>query len=272
MDNQGQNAERYRDRESQELPAARGDFFRTDSRHFRPSQAPAQPLPPGAGNLVAMVCHELRSPLAALRYAIRLWGTHTPEAPERQKLLAMIERQTARMTRLIEDLLDVSRVSSERMRLNCERIDLRRVVGHAIETTAPDIDAAKHQLTAFAPEGPVWVSGDPFRLEQVFVNLLSNAAKYTGNGGRISIRMVIERRHAVIRVRDSGIGIPPEMLPHVFDLFRQVDETSPQSRSGLGVGLAIVRSLVELHGGYVDAASRGAGKGSDFTVRLPLAD
>jgi signal transduction histidine kinase len=165
----------------------------------------------------------------------------------------------------------VSRVTSERMRLNCERIDLRKVVGHAIETTAPDIDAAKHQLTASAPEGPVWVSGDPFRLEQVFVNLISNAAKYTGNGGRISIRMELERRHAVIRVRDSGIGITPQMLPHVFDLFKQVDETSPQSRSGLGVGLTIVRSLVELHGGYVDAASRGAGKGSDFTVRLPLA-
>lgn len=271
MQNQAQDAE-YRDLEREGLPPVHEDAFRIDSRSYRRLPTTGQPLSSGAANLVAMVCHELRGPVAALRYAVRLWGSHAPEAPERQKLQAMIERQAVRMTRLLEDLLDVSRMTGERMRLNCERIDLRKVVGHAIETTASDVDAARHKLTATAPGEPVWVSGDPFRLEQVFVNLISNATKYTGNGGRISIRIEVRRRQAVIRVRDSGIGIAPQMLPHVFDLFCQVDATSSQSRSGLGIGLAIVRSLVELHGGHVVAASRGAGRGSDFTVRLPLSD
>lgn len=272
MNYQGQNAVVYRDPEREAFPPVDEDVIRVDARRYQPLPATARQLPPGAERLVAMVCHELRGPIAALRYGIRLWGSHAPEAPERQKLQAMIERQAARMSRLVEDLLDVSRVTDGRMRLNCERVDLRKVVGHAIETTAPDVDVAEHQLTDSAPERPVWVGGDPCRLEQVFVNLISNAARYTGHGGQISICVQVHGRHAVVRVRDSGIGIAPQMLPHVFDLFRQVDAASPQSRPGLGIGLTIVRSLVELHGGNVVAASRGVGRGSEFTVTLPLVD
>lgn len=272
MNNQKRHAVVYRDPQRAAFAPVDEDDFGVDARRNRTPQTTALQLPPRADNLVAIVCHELRGPIAALRYGIRLWGGHAPAAPERQKLQAMIERQAARMTRLVEDLLDVSRVTGDRMRLNCERVDLRKVVGHAIETTASGVDAAEHQLTDSAPEEPVWVSGDPFRLEQVFVNLLSNAARYTGRGGQISICTEVLGPHAMVRVRDSGIGIAPQMLPHVFDLFRQVDAASPQSRSGLGIGLTIVRSLVELHGGNVVAASRGAGKGSEFTVTLPLVD
>lgn len=220
------------------------------------------------GELLAMLCHELRGPVAAMRYAIRLWSSHAPGIPE-QQLQTMIERQAARMTRLIDDLLDVSRVTNERMPLHRERIDLRSVVAHAVETAAPEIEARGHELTSAAPQLPVWVSGDSFRLEQIFVNLLSNAAKYTEYGGRLSIRTEVQDDRAVVRVRDSGIGIAPHLLPYIFDLFRQGEETGPRARAGLGIGLAIVRSLVELHGGTVTAASSGAGHGSEFTVSLP---
>jgi signal transduction histidine kinase len=206
-----------------------------------------------------------------VRHGIRLWASHPPEAPERLPLQAMMERQIRSMTRLIDDVLDVSRVSNDRMQLQCELIDLRRIVEHAIETAASQIDARGHQLVTSAPAGPVWVMGDAFRLEQVFVNLLVNAAKYTEYEGRLAIHTEVQENRAIVRVRDSGIGIAPRLLPHIFDLFQRGDRTDAVSGSGLGIGLAIVRSLVELHDGKVTASSSGTGLGSEFAVSLPRA-
>ena len=181
----------------------------------------------------------------------------------------MIERQVRRMTQLVHDLLDVSRITHGRLHLQRERIDLRDVVNNAIETLESDIKQRNHRLTTALPDAPVWLQGDPGRLEQVFVNLLANASRYTDVGGELAVWVHLRDGQAVVRVRDSGIGIAPEVLPHLFDLFRQADEATSRSRSGLGIGLALVRDLVESHGGSVTGASAGLGEGSEFTVRLP---
>jgi signal transduction histidine kinase len=238
-------------------------------RQSRPRTAFAQQEGPNP-EVLAMVCHELRSPLASVRYALRLFvGTQAQEVAKRQQLQALMERQTVRMTQIIDDLLDVSRMKNERLQLHCERLDLRTTVGHAIDTLASEMDVRRHQVTMSAPDRPVWVTGDAARLEQVFVNLLANAAKYTGHSGQIAIRIHPRESEVIVRIRDSGIGIAPQMLPHVFELFRQAGEPVSQIGSGLGIGLAIVRNLVELHGGSVTATSRGIGHGSEFIVCLP---
>jgi len=181
----------------------------------------------------------------------------------------MIERQVRRMTRLIDDLLDVSRIAQGLMHLRRERMDLRDVVTNAIQTLESDIKQRNHRLTAELPDAPVWLQGDPGRLEQVFVNLLANASKYTNNGGELTVRVHVQDGQAIVCVRDSGIGIAPGALPQLFGLFRQADQADPRSQSGLGVGLALVRNLVESHGGSVTGTSAGLGQGSEFTVCLP---
>src|SRR6185437_831735 len=218
---------------------------------------------------LATLSHELRSPLASIQNAVRLLTTQAGEASTRQGAQALIERQVQRMTRLVDDLLEVSWISHGRLRLRRERIDLRVVVNNAIETLQPDIKERNHRLSAALPDFPVWLQGDPWRLEQVFVNLLANASKYTDAGGELAVWMHTREGQAVVRIRDSGIGIAPDALPRIFDLFRQTDEADGRSRSGLGIGLALVRNLVESHGGRVVAASAGLRKGSEFTVRLP---
>jgi signal transduction histidine kinase len=218
---------------------------------------------------LAMVSHELRSPLASIQNAMRFLSSQTEQSPARQQMQALLERQVRQMTRLVDDLLDVSRSVNGRLQLQHERIDLRSVVSHALEALAPDIEARHHRLVTASPEAPVWLQADPCRLEQVFVNLIANAVKYTNAGGELAVWVHTRGSQAVIRVRDSGIGMAPDVLPHVFDLFKQANEADPRSRSGLGIGLAVVRTLVELHGGSVTAASGGAGQGSEFTVRLP---
>jgi len=181
----------------------------------------------------------------------------------------MIQRQVRRMTQLVHDLLDVSRITHGRLHLQRERIDLRDVVSSAIETLESDIKQRNHRLTTALPDAPVWLQGDPGRLEQVFVNLLANASRYTDPGGELAVWVHLRDGQAVVRVRDSGIGIAPECLPHLFDLFRQADEAAPRSQSGRRMGLALVRDLVESHEGSVTGASAGLGEGSEFTVRLP---
>jgi len=218
---------------------------------------------------LATLSHELRSPLAAIQNALHLLSTRAGEASARQETQALIERQVRRMTRLVDDLLDVSWMSHGRLRLRRERIDLRRVVNNAIETLQPNIKERDHHLSIALPDSPVWLQADPLRLEQVFVNLLANASKYTDAGGELAVWMHTRDDQAVVRIRDSGIGIAPDALPRIFDLFRQTDEADVRSRSGLGIGLALVRNLVESHRGSVIAASAGLGKGSEFTVRLP---
>src|ERR1700694_5133759 len=217
---------------------------------------------------LAMLSHELRSPLAAIQNAVRLLSSQT-ETPPRQKTQALIERQGRRMTQLVDDLLDVSRISHGRLHLQRERIDLRVVVSNAIETLELDINERHQRLTTALPDAPVWLQADPWRLEQVFVNLLANASRYTDAGGELAVWVDTRDGQAVVGIRDSGIGIVPDALTHIFDLFKQADEVAPRSKSGLGIGLALVRKLVELHEGSVTAASAGVGQGSEFTVRLP---
>jgi signal transduction histidine kinase len=219
---------------------------------------------------LAMLGHELRNPLGSILDGIYLLGQQMQDAPASQKMQAMIERQVRGMTRLVDDLLDLSRITRGRLHLQRERIDLRDVVSNAIQTLESDIRQRNHRLSLSLPDTPVWLQADPGRLEQVFVNLLANASKYTDTGGELTVGGRIEDGLAVVLVRDTGIGIAPEVLPHLFDLFWQADATASRSKSGLGIGLALVRNLVESHGGIVTAQSAGLGQGSEFTVYLPM--
>jgi signal transduction histidine kinase len=219
---------------------------------------------------LAILGHELRNPLTAIHNGILLLSHQTQDTPAPPKIEAMIERQVRRMTRLVDDLLDVSRIIHGCLHLQCERIDLRDVVNDAIETLESDIKQRNHGLAIVLPDAPVWLVADHGRLEQVFVILLANASKYTDMGGELTVAMHVQDGQAVVRVRDTGIGIAPEVLPQLFGFFRQADETSQRSQSGLGIGLALVRNLVELHGGDVTGASAGLGQGSEFTVCLPM--
>src|SRR5439155_19688735 len=167
------------------------------------------------------------------------------------------------------DLLDISRITRGKIRLQTEPVDLTAVVARAVETSRPLIDARKHELTVTLPNEPVRVEGDPVRLAQVLGNLLNNAAKYTEEGGRIWLTLERDGAEATFRVRDTGLGIPPDMLHSVFDLFTQVERSLDRAHGGLGIGLTLVRQLVELHGGHVSAASAGTNQGSEFVVRLP---
>jgi signal transduction histidine kinase len=219
---------------------------------------------------LAMLSHELRSPLSAIHFAVALQRGQMGQAPAQQRTQALIERQLGRMRHLVEQLLDVSRITNDRLHLQCERVDLRVIVNNAIETLGSDLTERNHRLAIELPDSPVWVQADPYRLEQVFVNLVANASRYTDAGGELAVAVCVHAGdgHAVVRIRDSGIGIAPHALAHIFDLFKQANEADPRSKAGLGVGLAVVRKLVELHEGSVTAASAGIGQGSEFTVRL----
>ena len=218
---------------------------------------------------LAMLGHELRNPLATIRNSIGLLQSEQAQTCAQRRAQALIDRQVRRMLRLVDDLLDVSRIRHGHLSLRRERMDLRAAVSNAVETLASEANQRRQQLSVVLPEEPVWLQADPERLEQVFVNLLANASRYTDAGGEIVISMDLQDGHAVVRMRDSGIGIAAHALPHVFELYRQADGADPRSRAGLGIGLALVSQLVQLHGGSVSAASAGPGQGSEFTVRLP---
>jgi signal transduction histidine kinase/ActR/RegA family two-component response regulator len=218
---------------------------------------------------LAMLAHELRNPLAPIRNAIEIVRALDVKDPELTWAGEVISRQVESMVRLVDDLLDMSRIAGGKIQLQKEEIDVASVVSRAVEISRPLIDARKHSLTVTLPEERILVDGDPVRLAQVIANLLNNAAKYTGEGGRIDLRVGREANLAVFRVRDSGIGIPAEMLTNVFDLFTQVDQSLDRSQGGLGIGLTLVRRLVEMHGGTVEVSSEGPDRGSEFTIRLP---
>jgi two-component system CheB/CheR fusion protein len=218
---------------------------------------------------VTVFAHELRNSLGAIRSAAVILHMDTAADPSAVKARMLIERQVGQMKRLVEDLLDAARVPSGQLRLQCERIDLRDLAAHAAQTVEFTMQQRHHRMTTSFPDSPVWLQADPARLEQVFVNLLLNAAKYTDVGGKIGLLVEQEEGEAIVRIRDSGIGIAPDVLPHVFDLFVQADPSSCRADGGLGIGLALVRSLVERHGGRVTVVSAGPGHGSEFTVRLP---
>jgi signal transduction histidine kinase len=221
---------------------------------------------------LAMLSHELSSPLAAIHHAVRFMGREGGMAATQQQMLALIERQLTRMTALVEELRDVSRIASGHLHLQRERVDLRDIVRRTIETLEWELEERAHRLSVELPDAPVWLRADPRRLEQVFVNLLANASRYTDAGGQLALRVQVKEAEAIVRVRDSGIGIAPESLPHIFDLFKQGPAADARSGAGLGVGLAVVRNLIEMHRGSVVAASAGVGHGSEFTVRLPTVD
>ncbi|MFY0565674.1 ATP-binding protein [Archangium lansingense] len=217
---------------------------------------------------LAMLGHELRNPLAPILTALQLMQLRGDDSTERERTL--IERQVKHLVRLVDDLLDVSRVTQGRVELKREKIELSTVVAKAIEQASPLIEQREHTLTVDVPRNGLRLDADPTRLAQVFSNLLTNAAKYTEPGGRISVTAVREGGEAVVRIRDNGTGIAPETLPRVFDLFVQERQALDRSQGGLGLGLAIVRSMVTLHGGSVGVHSEGRGRGSEFTVRLPV--
>jgi signal transduction histidine kinase/ActR/RegA family two-component response regulator len=218
---------------------------------------------------LAMLSHELRNPLAPITTALRLLAARDGGRPSRER--DVIERQVAHLVRLVDDLLDVSRVTRGKVRLEPRPVPLPDVVARAIETASPLLEARRHVLEVrVAPD--LVLQADPHRVAQVIANLLSNAAKYTDPGGRIVLAAEAEGRDARIAVTDSGIGLSPALLPRVFDLFVQGERTLDRAPGGLGIGLTIVRSLVDLHGGRVTAESAGAGRGSTFTVWLPRAD
>ncbi len=220
---------------------------------------------------LAVLAHELRNPLAPIRNAVDYLMLKDIDDPDVQWARGVIGRQVAQMARLLDDLLDIARIKSGKLTLRTERLELINVLHVAVETSRPLIDTAEQELVVETPPEPIELDGDLNRLAQVVSNLLNNAAKFTARGGRI--RLIADRAggEAVISVRDSGVGIPPEMLPHVFDLFSQVDLPREERQEGLGIGLALTKRLVEMHGGTITAASEGPGKGSEFTVRLPVA-
>jgi PAS domain S-box-containing protein len=218
---------------------------------------------------LAMLAHELRNPLAPIRNALYILQLPGAPATQVERVRAMMERQIQHLVRLVDDLLDVSRIMRGKIDLRKEPLELSAVVTQAVETAQPAIDAQSHQLTVSLPPEPVRLEGDLVRLAQVLANLLNNAAKYTERGGHIWLSADREGSEVVIHVRDNGIGIAPEMLPRIFDLFVQVDRSIQRSQGGLGIGLTLVRRLVEMHGGTIRARSAGPGKGSEFIVRLP---
>jgi len=218
---------------------------------------------------LAMLSHELRNPLAPIANAVQLLRLQKNEGQVQQKARTIIERQVGQLTRLIDDLLEVSRIITGRIRLQCERSGLNGIVERAVETARPLMDQRRHELKVSLSAQPIWLNADAARLEQVVVNLLTNAAKYTADGGHIWLTVQQEGDEAVLRVRDTGVGIAPELLPHIFDLFTQAERSLARSEGGLGIGLCLVQRLVEMHGGRVEADSV-LGQGSEFVVRLPV--
>lgn len=219
---------------------------------------------------LAMLAHELRNPLAPIRNAVEIFRAVGPPVPELRSATEVIARQVHQMTRLVDDLLDVSRITRGKIELRKERVELAAVLNSAVEDSRPLIEKLGHELLVTLPPQPVYLEADPTRLSQVLSNLINNAAKYTDQAGRIWVTAERHSDHVLIRVKDTGIGIPPEMLPRVFEMFTQVDHSLERAEGGLGIGLTLVHRLVGMHGGTVEARSDGPGQGSEFIVSLPF--
>jgi signal transduction histidine kinase len=218
---------------------------------------------------LAMLAHELRNPLAPIRNAVSILKLAGEVSPQVAWCRDIIERQTGQLSHLVDDLLDVSRVTRGKLQINGEPMDLNAAVVRALEGARPLIDRRGHRLEVHLNPLPIVVNGDITRLTQVVLNLLNNAAKYTPEGGEIDVSVRAERDEGVVQVRDNGLGIAPALLERVFDLFAQGERTLERAEGGLGIGLTLARRLVALHGGTIKAESAGPGRGSTFTVRLP---
>ena len=221
-------------------------------------------------DFLAVLSHELRNPLAPITYALPLLQRE-PLGESAVRALAVIGRQVGHLSRLVDDLLDVSRITRGKVELRCEHVTLNSILTAALEAASPGVAAGRHTVKVSVPGDPIWLHADPARLAQVVTNLLNNSAKYTPRDGEISLEAGRDDHHAVIRVRDTGIGIPADALPHVFEMFRQVGHPD-QSQGGLGIGLALVKRLVEMHRGRIEAHSAGVGHGAEFVVHLPIAE
>jgi signal transduction histidine kinase/CheY-like chemotaxis protein len=219
---------------------------------------------------LATLAHELRNPLAPIRTGLDILRLRSGDAQATQRATDIMERQLRQMVRLVDDLLDVSRINTGKFTIKSGRVELKAVVNDALEVVRPYIDLHGHELQIDLPDRPVFLNGDATRLAQILSNLLNNAAKYTNRGGRVSLKATVEDRTLVLVVADTGIGLAPDMLDTVFEMFVQVDSTLERSTAGLGVGLSLARKLVELHGGSIEAHSAGLGHGSQFVVRLPI--
>ncbi len=246
--------------------AARGAVALDNARLYRNIQESDR----RKNEFLSMLAHELRNPLAPIRNAVQILKVHASAAgPTVQWARDIIDRQVQQIIRMVDDLLDVARITRGKINLRREPVDIATVVARAVETSRPLIDARKHDLTVSVPPEPIRLEGDPTRLAQVLTNLLNNAAKYTEEGGRIWLEAEREGGDVAVRVRDSGVGIPPEMIGSIFEPFTQADRSLDRSQGGLGIGLTLVRRLVELHGGSVRVSSPSPGGGSEFVVRLP---
>jgi signal transduction histidine kinase len=223
---------------------------------------------------LAMLAHELRNPLAAIMTAIGILERKPSEDTKEVRMRSIIQRQTHHLARLVDDLLDVSRITRGKVQLRRDRLDLGVLLQQVLALIRPVAEGRGLRLEASLPEHPLWMHADATRMEQVFMNLLDNATKYTDAGGSVTVHVAQEgmdgNARAVVRITDTGIGIPAHKLPAIFELFSQVDETLERTRGGLGIGLTLVRNLVELHGGIISATSSGAGRGSEFVVKLPM--
>jgi CheY-like chemotaxis protein len=219
---------------------------------------------------LATLAHELRNPLAPIRNALHLMGRVEGDIRGVEADRAMAERQVAHLARLIDDLMDIARISRGKIELRKEAVDLAAVIQRAVESARSSLEERGHSLTVTLPDAPVRLEADQTRLEQVFWNLLNNAAKYTDPAGQIRLTAERSGDEVVVRVRDTGIGIEPEMLSKVFEMFVQAGRRSDRSQGGLGIGLSLVKTLVEMHGGGIEAHSEGPGTGSEFVIRLPV--
>ena len=219
---------------------------------------------------LATLAHELRNPLAPIRNSLNILRLTRSDAPASERVLQVMERQVNHMVRLVDDLLEIARITSGKIELRLEPVEIASVIRSAIDTSRPLIDAAGHQLATKLPAEPLTVEADPVRLSQVVANLLNNAAKYTEPGGQIWVTVSRSGDDVVIAVRDTGIGISADLLPHVLEMFTQADRAKRQTQGGLGIGLALAKRLIEMHSGSVEARSEGEGRGSEFTLRLPL--
>jgi PAS domain S-box-containing protein len=238
----------------------------TDRRHIQELETAARQV----NEFIAVLAHELRNPLAPIRSAIQLMRTLPADNPAQQGLRDTIDRQSAQLTRIVEDMVDISRVTRGALAIDSAPIDIGQVVRRAVESSAPAIQTGRHALDVDLPKEPIVVKGDVLRLVQVLTNVLNNAARYTPEGGRIVVSARPEDGSAVVRVRDTGIGIPADMMGSIFNMFVQGRSPLQRVSGGLGIGLALARKIAELHGGTLEASSAGANEGSEFVLRLPL--
>lgn len=222
------------------------------------------------GEFLATLAHELRNPLATIRAGLQVQRLSGTDAQAANSVTELMERQVGHLVGLVDDLLDVNRISQGKIQLRLGRVELASVVDAAVETARSLIERMGHELILAVPPEPIWLNADPLRLAQVVGNLLSNASKFTENGGCIRLTVALRGEEAEVRVRDNGVGIGAEQLPFVFDMFMQCDASMERCSTGLGIGLALVKNLVEMHGGTVEARSAGVGHGSEFVVRLPV--